>query len=101
MVTVTVTIPNRKGPSMKTDEMLATLDEAVGAFAKEGGDQGSIVTGWVLSVSVMHPSMPGSDGYFSAHSPGLPHHTQMGLFHSALEEMKTTVMMNHLERGKG
>ena len=86
---------------MKTDEALSTLDEAVGAFAKEGGDEGSILTGWVLSVSVMHPSMPGSDGYFSAHSPGLPYHTQMGLFHSALEEMKTTVMMNHLERGNG
>ena len=86
---------------MKTDEALSTLDEAVGAFAKEGGDEGAILTGWVLSVSVMHPSMPGSDGYFSAHSPGLPHHTQMGLFHSALEEMKTAVMVNHLGRGTG
>jgi len=82
---------------MESSPAVHALDTAIGAFAEADGDQGAIVTGWVLNVSVVHPSLPGSDGYFSAHSPGLPYHSQLGLLHSALEEMKTTVMAHHLK----
>lgn len=83
--------------SMDSTEAHKALDSAISTFSDIDGDAGALVTGWVLSVSVVHPSLPGSDGYFSSHSPGLPYHSQLGLHHSALEEMKTTVMTNHLK----
>ena len=87
-----------EGKYMDTSESISALDEAVTGFAQKCGDAGSIITGWALSVSFMHPSRPGSDGYLTAHSAGLPHHTQLGLFYSAIEEMKTTSLMNQLRR---
>lgn len=81
---------------MDSSEANTALDSAICTFSNTHGDTGAMVTGWVLSVSVVHPALPGSDGYFSTHSPGLPHHSQLGLHHSALDEMKTTVMVNHL-----
>jgi len=37
------------------------LDDAIGELVQEG-DPGAIVTGWVLSISVKHPTMPRGDG---------------------------------------
>jgi hypothetical protein len=85
---------------MKTNEALAELDKAISAYSEAGGDQGAIVTGWVLSLSVMHPSLPGSDGYFATNSPGLPYHSQLGLLHAALEDKKATVLSNMLNEEK-
>lgn len=81
---------------MKTTEAIKMLEDAVTELAQECGDDGSIVTGWALSVSVLHPARPGSDGYLSAHSAGLPHHTQLGLLYSAIEEINAGFLMNQL-----
>jgi len=80
---------------MKTNEALAELDKAISAYSEAEGDQGAIVTGWVLSLSVMHPY-----GYFTTNSPGLPYHSQLGLLHAALEDKKATVLSNMLNEEK-
>jgi hypothetical protein len=82
---------------MESSPALTVLDHTISTFADADCDTGAIVTGWTLSVSVVHPAIPGSDGYFVAHSPGLPYHSQLGLLHSALDEMKTTILVNHLK----
>ena len=82
---------------METKEALKALDTAIEDFAEANGDEGAMVIGWVLSASVVHPSMPRSNGYFQVHSEGLPYHSQLGLFHQALEEMKISVMSHHLK----
>ena len=81
---------------MNTTESTKVLDDSVTEFVQECGDDGSIITGWALRVSIVHPARPGSDGYLTAHSAGLPHHTQLGLLYSAIEEMKVGVLMNQL-----
>ena len=77
------------------------LDDAIGELVQEG-DPGAIVTGWVLSISVKHPTMPGGDGYISLHSEGLPYHSQIGLLHAALEDTNNQILVTtFLEAGRG
>lgn len=71
-----------------------TLDSAIAQHLKDTGDDGAILTGWVLSASVQHPGLPGSDGYFMEHSAGLPYHSQLGLLMTGLEEKKNLVLIN-------
>ena len=42
---------------MSQKEAEVGLDDAIGELVQEG-DPGAIVTGWVLSISVKHPTMP-------------------------------------------
>jgi hypothetical protein len=87
----------RKAVSMESSPTLTVLDDTISSFVDADCDAGAVVTGWTLSVSVVHPALPGSDGYFVVHSPGLPYHSQLGLLHSALDEMNTTSLVNHLK----
>jgi hypothetical protein len=72
----------------------AQLDAAIADYLSATGDDGAILTGWVLSGSVQHPNLPGSDGYFVEHSAGLPYHSQLGLLMTGLEEKKNLVLIN-------
>ena len=74
----------------------SVLEDAIGEFVGSQ-DPGAIVTGWVMSISVKHPSMPGGDGYISLNSEGLPYHSQIGLLHAALEEKNTTILVGALK----
>ena len=77
------------------------LDDAIDELVQEG-DPGAIVTGWVLSSSVKHPTMPRGDGHISLNSEGLPYHSQIGLLHAALEEKNNQILVNiFLEAGRG
>ena len=70
------------------------LDDAIADYVRATGDDGAILTGWVLSGSVQHPSVPGSDGYFTDNSQGLPYHSQLGLLMTSIQEKKNTVLVN-------
>ena len=79
----------------------AGLDDAIGDFVQES-DPGATATGWVLSISVKHPTMPRGDSYISLNSEGLPYHSQIGLLHAALEEKNNQILVNtFLEAGRG
>lgn len=71
-----------------------TLDSAISDFLAHTGDDGAILTGWVLSMSVQHPGLPGSDGYAVEHSAGLPYHSQLGLLMTGLDEKRNLVLIN-------
>jgi hypothetical protein len=77
------------------------LDDAIGELVQEG-DPGALVTGWMLSISVKHPTMPRGDGYVSLHSEGLPYHSHIGLLHAALEDKNNQILVTtFLEAGRG
>jgi len=91
----------RKGVGMSQKDAEGVLDDAIGELVQEG-DPGAIVTGWELSISVKHPTMPRGDGYISLNSEGLPYHSQIGLLHAALEEKNNQILVNtFLEAGRG
>jgi len=78
-----------------------SLDDAIGDVVQQG-DPGAIVTGWVMSVSVKHQNMPQGDGYIYFHSEALPHHSQIGLLQTALDDKSNTILVNTLlEAGRG
>lgn len=76
-----------------------SLDSAIADYLHNTGDEGAILTGWVLSGSLQHPSLPGTDGYFVEHSDGLPYHSQLGLLMTGLEEKKNVVLINTYKSG--
>jgi hypothetical protein len=79
---------------MESQAAKQRLDDAIADYVRATGDDGAILTGWVLSGSVQHPSTPGSDGYFTDHSQGLPYHSQLGLLMTSIQEKKNTVLVN-------
>ena len=86
---------------MKDQKAELSLDDAIGDVVQQG-DPGAIVTGWVINVSVKHQNMPKGDGYIYLHSEALPHHSQIGLLHTALEDKSHTILVNTLlEAGRG
>lgn len=86
---------------MSQKETDVVLDDAIGELVQEG-NPGAIATGWVLSISVKHPTMPRGDGYISVNSEGLPYHSQIGLLHAELEEKNNQILVNtFLEAGCG
>ena len=86
---------------MKDQKAQLSLDDAIGDVVQQG-DPGAIVTGWVISVSVKHQNMPQGDGYIYLHSEGLPHHSQIGLLQTALDDKSNTILVNTLlEAGRG
>ncbi len=82
---------------MTKNSAQGALDDAVRHYVKERGDGSDVVTGWVLTTSVKHPSLPNSDGYMTEHSPGLPHHAQLGLLFTAADEKKNSILANILK----
>ena len=72
-------------------------EDAVSALLQERGDDGSILTGWVLSATMKHPTLPGGDGYVTISSEGLPYHSQLGLLQAALDDRRNTLLVNILE----
>ena len=86
----------RKGVVMAKTTAQSVLDDATGEFVGSQ-DPGAIVTGWVMSISVKHPTMPSGDGYITLHSEGLPYHSQIGLLHAALEEKNTSILLGALK----
>lgn len=76
------------------------LDEAITEFMRETGDGGEVVTGWVMSCSVKHSTLPSSDGYALEHSEGLPYHSQLGLLQAALDERRHTVLAGLLREDR-
>jgi hypothetical protein len=91
----------RKGVRMSLKDPEVALDDAIGDVVKKG-DPGAIVTGWMLSISVKHPTIPQGDGYISMNSEALPYHSQIGLLHAALEEKSNQILLNtFLEAGRG
>ena len=91
-----VLLLSRKGVVMAKTTAEKVLDDAIGEFVGSQ-DPGALVTGWVLSISVKHPTMPSGDGYISLNSEGLPYHSQIGLLHAALEEKNTTILLGALK----
>ena len=86
---------------MKEQKSELSLDDAIGDVVQQG-DPGAIVTGWVISVSVKHQNMPKGDGYIYLHSEALPHHSQIGLLQTALEDKSNTILVTTLlEAGRG
>jgi hypothetical protein len=68
------------------------LDEHIERYVRANADGHEIVTGWVLSLSVKHPAIEGSDGYIVETSDGLPYHSQIGLLIAATDEKKNTIL---------
>lgn len=68
------------------------LESYIEKYVRANADGAEIITGWVLSVSVKHPSMETSDGYIVENSEGLPYHSQIGLLTAALDEKRNTVL---------
>lgn len=79
------------------------LEDAIRALLSERGDNGSILTGWVLTATLKHPVLPTGDGYVTLNSDGLPYHSQLGLLVAALNEKRNQILINTLaevERGE-
>jgi hypothetical protein len=93
--------PGWKAETMSEISAKAQLDSAITDYLRATGDDGAILTGWVLSGSVKHPSAPGSDGYFVEHSAGLPFHSQLGLLMAGLDEKRNRVLINTLNSEEG
>lgn len=70
----------------------AELEQQIEKYIRANADGAEIITGWVLSVSVKHPSMETSDGYIVENSEGLPYHSQIGLLTAAIDEKRNTVL---------
>lgn len=70
----------------------AELEQEIEKYIRANADGAEIITGWVLSVSVKHPSMETSDGYIVENSEGLPYHSQIGLLTAAIDEKRNTVL---------
>ena len=86
---------------MKDQKAEISLDDTIGEVVQQG-DPGAIVTGWVISVSVKHQNRPQGDGYIYLHSEALPHHSQIGLLQTALDDKSNTLLVNTLlEAGRG
>lgn len=70
------------------------IDEAVNDYVRESGD-GVFTTGWILVASVSSPShdIGISDGYFTITSDGLPHHTQLGLLKTCLDDKAAQALL--------
>ena len=68
------------------------LEKQIEKYIRANADGAEIITGWVLSVSVKHPSMETSDGYIVENSEGLPYHSQIGLLTAAIDEKRNTVL---------
>ena len=86
---------------MKDQKAEISLDDTIGEVVQQG-DPGAIVTGWVISVSVKHQNMPKGDGYIYLHSEALPHHSQIGLLQTALDDKSNTILVyTLLEAGRG
>ena len=80
---------------MTAIETYKALDKAIDAHVKATGEDGSFVTGWVLSISMSSPGFDdeGRDGYATYVSDGLPHHAQVGLLEVAKGERDTIALM--------
>ena len=74
------------------------FDEAVSDFINEE-TEGLMVTGWILSAVVKHPSNPRMDGYIVEHSEGMPYHSQLGLLSASLDEKKNHVLSQVIKEG--
>ncbi len=76
-------------------ETYKALDKAIDSHVKNTGEDGSFVTGWVLSVSMSSPGFDndGRDGYATYVSDGLPHHAQVGLLEVAKGERDTVALI--------
>jgi len=74
------------------------FDQAVSDYVA-AEDKGLIVTGWVLSAVVKHPSNPTMDGYVVEHSEGMPYHSQLGLLSASLDEKRNNVLNQVIKEG--
>lgn len=74
-----------------TENNISNIDDAISAYIKSEGDDGTFVTGWIIVASVSSPEHDAtrSDGYVTASSDGLPHHTQVGLLTVALQDKQS------------
>lgn len=78
------------------DTARRVLDESITEYVRATGDGGEVVTGWVMSCSVKHSTLPSSDGYALEHSEGLPYHSQLGLLQASLDDRRHTVLVGLL-----
>lgn len=71
-----------------------TMEDAITEHIKSGGDDGVMVTGWILvaSISSLDHDSSNIDGYVTFTSQGLPHHTQIGLLNVSLDDRKASAM---------
>ena len=76
------------------------LEEQIEKYVRSNADGAEIITGWVLSVSVKHPEMNGSDGYIVENSEALPYHSQVGLLTAALDEKKNAILSQVIREGQ-
>jgi len=76
------------------------LDDSIREYVRRKATGGEIVTGWVLSVSLRHPEIAGSDGYIVDSSSGLPYHSQLGLLMAAMDEKKNIVLSQIINEGE-
>jgi len=83
------------GATMTVEETYKALDKAIDTHIKQTGEDGTFVTGWVLSVSISSPGFDneGRDGYATYVSDGLPHHVQVGLLEVAKSERDTVALI--------
>jgi hypothetical protein len=75
------------------------LESQIEKYVRSNADGKEIITGWVLSVSIKHPSANNSDGYIVENSDGLPYHSQLGLLVAALDEKKSAVLSQIIREG--
>jgi hypothetical protein len=75
----------------------SSLEDAVNELVKLEGDEGAILTGWVLTTTMKHPRMGSGDGYVTITSEGLPYHSQVGLLQAALDERRNSILITTLK----
>lgn len=80
---------------MSEKETFNKLDDAIRAHVKESSGDDVITTGWVLvaSASSLAYDSNGEDGYVTFASPGLPHHSQVGLLTIANDDKKNMALL--------
>ena len=76
------------------------LDDSIQEYVRGKATGGEIVTGWVLSISVRHSEIAGSDGYIVDSSAGLPYHSQLGLMMASMDEKRNTVLSQIINEEK-
>lgn len=64
------------------------LDKAISNHVKTNRSESSMVTGWIVLASVADSEALESDGYIMQSSPGLTHHTSVGLLQVALDDKR-------------
>lgn len=80
-------------PNSDYKKSVQKIDDAISHHVKTNRGQSSILTGWIVIASVSDSASYERDGYVLQSSPGMSHHTQLGLLNMALDDKKNISLL--------